>query len=91
MEKAAILAKQALFRPLDCHHHDANYAELEQELLTLVNKTGIGPQGLGGTVTALAVQIEYYPVHMAGLPVAINLNCNAARFAEIELKGELLI
>lgn len=85
MEKAALLAKQALLRPIDeCSAH-ADYAKLEQELLELVNNTGVGPQGLGGRVTALAVNVEYYPTHIAGLPVAINISCHATRHAEVEL------
>lgn len=85
MEKAAYLAKKALLRPVDQRSSQAEYAKLEQELLTLVNETGVGPQGLGGRVTALAVNIEYYPTHIAGLPVAININCHATRHAEVEL------
>ncbi|MBP2650501.1 MAG: ttdA [Firmicutes bacterium] len=82
MEKAALLAKKALLRPIDRHNANPDYAKLEEELLTLVNLTGVGPQGLGGTTTALAVNIEYYPTHIAGLPVAINVNCHATRHAE---------
>lgn len=85
MEKAALLAKKALLRPLDKRNPQPEYAEFEQELLELVNKTGVGPQGLGGLVTALAVNVEYYPTHIAGLPVAININCHATRHAEVEL------
>jgi fumarate hydratase subunit alpha len=85
MEKAALLAKQALLRPLDQRNSHEEYAGFEQELLELVNQTGVGPQGLGGIVTALAVNVEYYPTHIAGLPVAVNINCHATRHAEIEL------
>ncbi len=85
MEKAALLAKQALLRPLDQRNSQEEYAKFEQELLELVNQTGVGPQGLGGIVTALAVNVEYYPTHIAGLPVAVNINCHATRHAEIEL------
>jgi fumarate hydratase subunit alpha len=85
MEKAALLAKKSLFRPLKQHNPHPDYAKFEQELLELVNKTGIGPQGMGGVVTALAVHVDYYPTHIAGLPVAININCHATRHAEIEL------
>jgi fumarate hydratase subunit alpha len=85
MEKAALLAKKALSRPLDKRNIHPDYARLELELLELVNRTGIGPQGFGGTVTALAVNIEYYPTHIAGMPVAINVSCHATRHAEIEL------
>ncbi|ABB15244.1 MULTISPECIES: fumarate hydratase [Carboxydothermus] len=85
MEKAALLAKKALIRPLNIRNSHPQYAALEQELLELVNNTGIGPQGLGGRITALAVNIEWFPTHIAGLPVAININCHATRHAEIEL------
>lgn len=85
LEKAAYLAKKALIRPIGEHNANPDYARLEEEILALVNKTGVGPQGLGGTVTALAVNIEYYPTHIAGMPVAININCHATRHAEIEL------
>ncbi|MDO0824858.1 fumarate hydratase [Desulfosporosinus nitroreducens] len=85
MEKAAILSKKALARPLTVRNSHPDYAALEQELLVLVNNSGIGPQGLGGRVTALAVNIEYYPTHIACMPVAININCHATRHAEIEL------
>jgi fumarate hydratase subunit alpha len=85
MERAALLAKKALLRPIDRRNPNPEYAKLEAEILALVNKTGVGPQGLGGRVTALAVNIDYYPTHIAGLPVAININCHATRHAEIEL------
>lgn len=85
MEKAALLAKKALLRPAGLHNADPMVAELETELLTLVNQTGIGPQGLGGRVTALAVHIETYPTHIAELPVAVNIQCHAARHGEITL------
>lgn len=85
MEKAALLAKHALTRPIDIPNANPRYAELEQQLLELVNNTGVGPQGLGGRVTALAVNIEYYPTHIAGMPVAININCHATRHAAVEL------
>lgn len=85
MEKAAFLAKKALIRPIDKRSSHADYAKLEAEFLDLINQTGVGPQGLGGRVTALAVNIEYYPTHIAGLPVAININCHATRHAEVEL------
>lgn len=84
-EKAAYLAKKALLRPIDQRNANPDYAKLEQELLELVNKTGVGPQGLGGTITALALNIEYFPTHIAGMPVAININCHATRHAEVEL------
>jgi fumarate hydratase subunit alpha len=85
MEQAALIAKKALLRPLDQRNPHSDYAKLESELLKLVNQTGVGPQGLGGKTTALAVNIEYFPTHIAGLPVAININCHATRHAEIEI------
>lgn len=85
MEKAALLAKQALLRPVGTPHPEARYADLEAEILEKVNATGIGPQGLGGDVTVLAVHIEHFPCHIASMPVAINLNCHAARHAEVTL------
>jgi fumarate hydratase subunit alpha len=85
MEKAALLAKKALIRPISKRNDHPQYAQLEQEMLTLVNQTGIGPQGLGGRITALAVNIEWYPTHIAGLPVAVNINCHATRHAQVQL------
>jgi fumarate hydratase subunit alpha len=85
MEKAALLAKEASIRPIDRRNENPDYARLEQELLELVNQTGIGPQGLGGKVTALAVNIKYFPTHIGAMPVAININCHATRHAETEL------
>lgn len=82
MEKAAILAKKALIRPLGQRHSDERYAALEREILEMINSSGIGPGGLGGRVTALAVNIEYFPTHIAGLPVAVNISCHACRHAE---------
>lgn len=79
MEKAALLAKEALARELGSSNPDPVVAALERELLTLINGTGIGPAGLGGRVTALGVHIEVYPTHIASLPVAVNLNCHAMR------------
>ncbi len=78
-EKCAFLAKKALLRPLGSRHPDPFYAEIEDELLRRVNATGIGPQGLGGRVTALDVHIETYPCHIASLPAAVNINCHASR------------
>jgi fumarate hydratase subunit alpha len=78
-EKVAYLAKKALLRPLGSRHVDPFYADVEEELLKRVNATGIGPQGLGGRVTALDVHIETYPCHIASLPAAVNLNCHASR------------
>jgi fumarate hydratase subunit alpha len=85
MEYAALLAKKALLRPLTEDHHDLYYADLEKELLTEINGLGIGPQGFGGTVTALAVRIETAACHIASLPVAVNLNCHVARHQTIVL------
>ncbi len=82
MEKAALLAKESLFRSIGSQHADQAYAALEQELLQAINQTGIGPAGLGGQQTALAVHIAAYPTHIAGLPVAVNLQCHACRHAE---------
>lgn len=85
MEKAAELAKFALARKIGGHNSNPQYAELEEKLLELVNKTGVGPSGLGGRTTALAVNVEYAPTHIGGMPVAVNLNCHAARRAEAEI------
>ena len=84
-DRAMLLAKKALLRPVGKSHGDERYAKLEQTILEKINASGIGPQGLGGTVTALAVHIEEYPCHLASLPVAVNCNCHAARRAEISL------
>ncbi|MBN2189360.1 MAG: fumarate hydratase [Chitinispirillaceae bacterium] len=84
-DKAILLAKKALLRPVGKGHADERYAELERRALEEINASGVGPQGLGGTITALAVHIEAYPCHMASLPVAVNLNCHAARKAAIRL------
>jgi len=78
-EKVAYLAKKALLRDIGSVHADPFYAEMEKDLLERINKTGIGPQGFGGRVTALAVFIETYPCHIASLPAAVNINCHAAR------------
>ena len=85
MEKAAELAKFALTREIGQHNGNPKYAELEDKLLELVNKTGVGPSGLGGRTTALAVNVEYAPTQIGGMPVAVNLNCHAARRAEAEI------
>jgi fumarate hydratase subunit alpha len=84
-DKAAALAKKALIRPTEERNSNEYYAKLENELLERINLLGIGPQGFGGRTTALAVNIETYPTHIAGLPVAVNINCHATRHAEIEL------
>lgn len=78
-DKAAYLAKKALMRSVDQCSTDPYYAQLEQELLDRINALGIGPQGFGGKTTALAVNIEQYPTHIAGLPVAVNINCHVTR------------
>ena len=84
-EKAAMLAKESLMRKADDKSPDPINAKLEEELLELINKIGVGPSGLGGTTTAMAVKVETYPCHFASLPVAINLNCHAARHKEVIL------
>ncbi len=82
-ETAPILAKKALFRHLGVHNPAPHLAELERELLIEVNKLGVGPEGFGGTVTALAVHIEAAPCHIASLPVAVNIDCHVSRHREI--------
>ena len=78
-DKAALLAKKALMRPVDVPNPKPLYADLEKELLEKINALGIGPQGFGGATTALAVNIETLPTHIAGLPVAVNINCHVTR------------
>lgn len=82
-EKAAIMAKKALLRPIDKENADISYRRLEKELLFRINNLGIGPQGMGGITTALGVNIEAYATHIAGLPVAVNITCHASRHMEI--------
>lgn len=84
-EKAAMLAKKATLRPINTSNPDSRYAELESELLAEINKMGFGPAGLGGDNTALGVNIEYFPTHIAGMPVAVNICCHAARHKEAEI------
>jgi fumarate hydratase subunit alpha len=84
-ETAPLLAKEALLRKTGEPNRDPRYAELERKILYLVNSTGIGPGGFGGKITALAVHINTAPCHIASLPVAVNINCHAARHAEAEL------
>lgn len=84
-EKAAMLAKKATLRRIDTHHSDERYAALEKELLEEINRMGFGPAGLGGVNTALGVNIETFPTHIAGMPVAVNICCHAARHKEIEI------
>lgn len=79
MEMAAILAKRALLRPVGSSHDSPFFADLERELLSRINNSGIGPQGLGGRTTALGVMIEDFPTHIAGLPVAVNISCHVTR------------
>ena len=84
-EVAALLAKKAVLRPVDVRHPRADLCELEGELLDQVNGLGIGAQGLGGIVTALAVNVEVFPTHIAGLPVAVNLGCHSTRRMTVTL------
>lgn len=84
-DKAAYLAKKALMRPVDQQNSEDFYAELEEELLEKINALGIGPQGFGGKTTALAVNIEKFPTHIAGLPVAVNINCHVTRHMTEEI------
>ena len=84
-DKVASLAKHALLRPLGERNPDPYYAELEERLLGLVNALGIGPQGFGGKTTCLGLAIEKMPTHVAGLPVAVNVNCHVTRRASAEL------
>lgn len=84
-DKAAYLAKKALMRPVDQRNSELFYAELEEELLEKINALGIGPQGFGGKTTALAVNIEKFPTHIAGLPVAVNINCHVTRHMTEEI------
>lgn len=84
-DRVALLAKRALLRPLGSRHPDPYYAAMEQELLEKINELGTGPQGFGGRTTALGLQIETFPTHIAGLPVAVNINCHVTRHAEVVL------
>lgn len=83
VEKAALLAKESLTRPADKRNSDPFYAELEEKALKQINALGLGSQGFGGTETALAVNIEVFPTHIAGLPCVVNMSCNVTRHAEI--------
>ena len=78
-DKAALLAKKAIMRPLNTSHPDPYYADLEKEMLEKVNELGIGPQGFGGKTTAIGLNIETLPTHIAGMPCAININCHVTR------------
>ena len=82
MEKAALLSKKALLRPVDRRNEDERISRLEEEMKELINGLGIGPAGLGGRLTALAVNMEVFPTHIAGLPVAVNISCHVTRHAE---------
>ncbi|HEY1405628.1 MAG TPA: fumarate hydratase [Spirochaetota bacterium] len=84
-ERCAYLAKKALTLPLESSHQDNRYAELENRILEKINESGLGPQGLGGTITALAVHILDEPCHLASLPVAVNINCHVHRHMTITL------
>lgn len=84
-DKAALMAKQALLRPLDVRNENPFYADIEEEMLHKINSLGIGPQGFGGMTTALAVNIETMPTHIAGLPCAVNINCHVTRHKTIIL------
>ena len=78
-DKAALLAKKALMRPVDSKNSDPYYADLEEEMLEKVNELGIGPQGFGGRTTAIGLNIETLPTHIAGMPCAVNINCHVTR------------
>jgi len=82
MEKAAILSKKSLLRPIGQRHPNPEIAQLELEILADINNLGIGPQGLGGRVTAFDVHIETYPTHIGSIPVAVNLQCHSGRHKE---------
>ena len=84
-EKSCIMAKKSLMRDVNDYNKDPFYADLEKELLEKINELGIGPQGFGGKTTALGVFIETHPTHIAGLPVAVNIQCHAARHKVISL------
>ena len=84
-EQCALLAKKATFRSVNTSNPDKRYAEMEEYLLQQINKMGFGPAGLGGTTTALGVNIETYPTHIAGMPVAVNICCHSARHKTVTL------
>ncbi|MGL5348232.1 MAG: fumarate hydratase [Peptostreptococcaceae bacterium] len=85
VDKCAQIAKKALLRDIGAHHKNNEIAELEKELLIRINNLGIGPQGLGGNTTALSVNIETFPTHIAGLPVVVNINCHASRHKKVTM------
>jgi len=82
IDKAMVIAKKAIIRKIGQSNKNSKYATLENEILTKINNLGIGPAGLGGNITCLAVHIDYLPTHIAGMPVAVNVCCHAARHAE---------
>jgi len=82
-EQSAILAKKSLLRPVGTPHPDSRLSAMEEELLAAINETGVGPQGLGGRVTSLAVHILMMPCHIASLPLAVNIQCHASRHVEV--------
>ena len=84
-EQCALLAKTALCRPVSERNKDPFYAGLEEKMLRAVNETGVGPQGFGGDTTALAVNIEWAPTHIAGLPIAVNVGCHVTRHGSLVL------
>lgn len=84
-DRVALLSKKAMMREIGIHHVDPRYATLEKELLEIINKTGIGPAGYGGKTTALSLNIETYPTHIAGMPVAVSICCHVARHKEVVL------
>jgi fumarate hydratase subunit alpha len=87
-EKAALIAKEALFRDLDDEAEDPRDRELERAILHAVNASGVGPMGLSGDTTCLSVKVNSFPCHIASLPVAVNIQCHAARHREIVFKGD---
>lgn len=84
-EMAALLAKKALLRPIGSHSDKPHLREMEEELLERMNSLGIGPQGLGGVTTVLSVNVESFPTHIAGMPIAVNISCHVTRHAEVIL------
>ncbi|MEG0685570.1 MAG: fumarate hydratase, partial [Coprobacillus sp.] len=84
-DKVTLLAKKAMLREIGTHHSDIRYQALEEELLEKINQTGIGPAGYGGKTTALSLNIETFPTHIAGMPVAVSICCHVARHKEIIL------
>lgn len=84
-EMAALLAKKALLRPIGSHSDKPHLREMEEELLQRMNSLGIGPQGLGGVTTVLGVNVESFPTHIAGMPIAVNISCHVTRHAEVIL------